>query len=264
MALQGFDSVSHIRQFQRAFENLSRLQQISRTTANFQPIPSQPVLAQLNSTMARVSQVASQLNTYPARVSVPGALRSVMATQTAASKFVQRQERVSAKVAELAPAMRHYQQTRFLARADALSKRYQQQAGLLARVNEISRSVSSLSTWPRYRKRSYDFPAFRSVVRAATAYGPVVVTPDGPPPEAPDVPPTYVPALESLVPDTTSPRLDEVAWEELWEAIWEDFVLMAQEQAQRRGTNVMLRVMKNPIVIGLVVHNIIQFLRYVP
>jgi len=98
------------------------------------------------------------------------------------------------------------------------------------------------------------------MIKAATDYGPVVVTPDGPPPVAPDIPPTYVPSLEGFVPDATTSPTDVVTLREVWEALWEHVVFMAQDQ--HPSTKVLVRLMKSPIVVAIVAHDVIQFLRY--
>lgn len=78
-----------------------------------------------------------------------------------------------------------------------------------------------------------DMSSLRSVFQAATTYGPVVVTPDGPPPPAPD----YTPSLQfPTIPDTASsddaPTLEDV---------WAEVMVYAQWVARHHRTKAIVR-----------------------
>jgi hypothetical protein len=72
----------------------------------------------------------------------------------------------------------------------------------LAKVMDLSdRNLIDRSRWNVYRVPSYESSTIRAVLKTPTVYGPVVVTPGGPPQPSPD----YTPSPEALgIPDTTS------------------------------------------------------------
>lgn len=109
-----------------------------------------------------------------------------------------------------------------------------------------------------YRIPPHDVLGFGSVIRAATTYGPVVVTPDGPPPPPPD----YTPSLRTFIPDTTSSADDAPTIED----VWAEVVALAQEMAQRYKGHVVIRALgpKGEIVLwGLITNAIYDVILHV-
>lgn len=86
-----------------------------------------------------------------------------------------------------------------------------------------------------YQTPHYDRFGFGPEIRAATTYGPVVVTPDGPPPPPPD----YTPSLETFIPDTASSADDVPTIED----VWAEVVVLAQDMARRYKGHVVIRAL---------------------
>jgi hypothetical protein len=91
--------------------------------------------------------------------------------------------------------------------------------------------------WRLQIVQSMRTPAIQSVLKTATAFGPIVVSPDF----ADDAPFDYWPDLQWLIPDTTTEPGDTIDVEELWEEV----VAFAQGIAHHHRVKVLLSVIGN-------------------
>ena len=93
--------------------------------------------------------------------------------------------------------------------------------------------------WDMFRVPPYDVSGFRSILKATTTYGPVIVTPedDVPPPPPPS---DYTPSLQGvLFPDTRTSSSDATDFED----VWLEVVAFANELARHHHSKVLIRVM---------------------